>query len=104
MGASQTAWLGVAYAVCLTTAFNYSVLSWVNKQTTPTTAAVTTPIQPIAATLFSWAILGVGPKKSQVAGAVAIFTGLLLYITARSQEGETKALLSYPAAEKKAAL
>jgi len=94
MGYSRTAWLGAAYAVILATAVNWSILAWANKKTSPTAAACSTPMQPMAAALFSWLILGVNLTKSQGLGGLAITVGLLIYIKAQADEEEAKCLVS----------
>merc|ERR1719161_129608 len=93
MGSSQTAWLGAAYAVILATAVNWSILAWANKRTSPTAAACSTPMQPMAAALFSWFILGIHLTPSQAFGGLAITVGLLIYIKAQADQEESKHLV-----------
>lgn len=75
--------LGLMYAVGLTTAFNYSVLAWANKQSTPIITASSTTIQPIAAATLSLIFLGIGFSNGQLVGALLIASGLL--VTMRGQ-------------------
>lgn len=90
---SRTAWLCATYAVILATAVNWSILAWANKKTSPTAAACSTPMQPMAAALFSWLILGVNLTSSQALGGLAITIGLLMYIKAQAEEQESKSLV-----------
>lgn len=80
LGGSQKAWLGLIYAVGLTTALNYSLLAWANKQSTPVVTSCAATMQPLAAATLSLAILGIGFSTGQVAGAAFIMLGLLCVV------------------------
>lgn len=88
LGGNTNAWLGLAYAVCLTTSLNYSLLAWVNKHTSPVVTSSSTTIQPIAAATLSMIILGVGFSKGQMIGAILITSGLLVMIRGQMQEAQ----------------
>jgi drug/metabolite transporter (DMT)-like permease len=96
MGGSGMAWLGIAYTSGLASA--WVLLAWANKATSPTTAAASTAIQPVAAALLQLAIYGTLLTAGQAAGAGAIIGGLFLYVKAMTDQDEAKALLA--AAEK----
>lgn len=94
-----TLWLCAAYAIFLQTALNYSILAWVNKRTTPTVGTCFTPMQPVCATLFSWAFLDIIPTLMQLVGGVIIVTGLMFYVKAQADDEEAKALLEAKVAQ-----
>lgn len=94
LGSEHKVWMGVAYAVLLTTAFNYSVTAWANQRTTPMTVTAFTTLQPMAATICSWILLGVGLTRSQMLGGICIVFGLLLIV--RGQVLEAAAVEKQP--------
>lgn len=83
------AWLGLAYAVFFTTAFNYSVMAWANQQTTPMTVTAFTTLQPMAATLFSWMLFNVGLTHAQMYGGICIILGLLVIVRGQVLEASS---------------
>lgn len=100
MGGSYMAWLGIAYTSCLASA--WVLLAWANKMTSPTTAAASTAVQPMAAAFLSFAIYGTVLTAGQAAGAAAIILGLFIYVKAMTDQEEAKPLIASekPTAEK----
>jgi drug/metabolite transporter (DMT)-like permease len=90
LGGSPMAWAGLAYAVCLTTALNYSLLAWANKQSSPVTTASASTVQPLAASTLSYFLLGVGLTTGQLVGALFITSGLLVMIQGQMQEAQAQ--------------
>lgn len=76
----------ICYAVFLATAFNYSVLAWATRETSPTTAAAFMSLQPLFAALLSWLFYGSLPTLGQAFGGVLITAGLLLFVCSFSSE------------------
>lgn len=96
LGGSTKAWYGLVYAVALTTALNYSILSWANKQSSPVITSCSASLQPLSAALLSMILLGVGFSAGQMMGATLIIAGLLIMVRGQlqeEQEQEGKALL-----------
>lgn len=89
LGREQKAWLGLVYAVLFTTAFNYSITAWANKQTTPTTVTVFATLQPMVAAFFSWSLLGVSLTHAQVVGGMLIIVGLLVIVRGQVLEANS---------------
>lgn len=69
----------ICYAVVLVTAFNYSVLAWATRETSPTTVATFQSLQPFFAALLLWLIHGVVPTLGQAFGGVLVTVGLLVF-------------------------
>jgi len=90
-----------AYAVLLAATYNYLVLAWANKKTSPTTVTSYTTLQPLTAALVSSAFLGTNPTASQSIGGVVIVAGLLLNIRAQILEQETSDKESQPLQDSK---
>jgi drug/metabolite transporter (DMT)-like permease len=76
------AWTYAGYGMCLATAFNYSVLAWINKHTSPTTVTTSATLQPIATVCLSWGILAIPITAVQAIGGCCIGLGLLSYVAA----------------------
>lgn len=70
----------LAYAVILTTAFNYSAKAWANKITTPSTVTVFRTLQPLAAAFIVFICFGTAPHAYTLVGGAAILCGLLLFV------------------------
>lgn len=88
-GGDRFCWSILGYAALLNTAVSYTVNAWANKETTPSTVTGFMSIQPIAAAVLSWAILGVLLTPGQAVGGSGVIVGLL--ILARSQDPESSA-------------
>jgi len=91
---STIAWAGIAYTSALASA--WCLLAWANKQTSPTTAAASSTIQPIAAAILSWIFLEKMLTAGQAAGGLTIIAGLFLFIKAQTDmaaQDEAKALI-----------
>jgi len=73
-------WYVICYAVFLTTAFNYSVIAWATRETSPTTVAAFQALQPLCTTLILWMVNGSLPTLGQALGGVLIAAGLLLFV------------------------
>jgi len=71
--------LALCYCIFLTTAYNYSMLAWATRETTPTTVTGFLTLQPVFASLLSWRILGVALSPWQAFGGFVILTGLLIF-------------------------
>lgn len=96
-------WFGLAYTVFFTTALNYAIMGWANKETTPRIVTGFTTLQPIATALVEWYILGVRFSQAHFFGAIAIFSGLMLSIQANSEDeldSAKKPLLRRPTSER----
>eukprot|EP00746_Dinoflagellata_sp_MGD_P018890 gnl/MRDRNA2_/MRDRNA2_143830_c0_seq1.p1 gnl/MRDRNA2_/MRDRNA2_143830_c0~~gnl/MRDRNA2_/MRDRNA2_143830_c0_seq1.p1 ORF type:complete len:359 (+),score=71.51 gnl/MRDRNA2_/MRDRNA2_143830_c0_seq1:83-1078(+) len=92
MGGSHMAWLGILYTSGLASA--WVLLAWANKATSPTTAAASTAIQPVAAAVLQLVIYGTVLTAGQAIGASCIIAGLFLFVKAMQDQEEAKALLS----------
>jgi drug/metabolite transporter (DMT)-like permease len=90
----------LAYAVFLAATYNYCVLAWANKKTSPTTVTSYTTLQPLTAVVISSIFLGTHPTPAQSCGGCAIVAGLLLNIYAQilqdkeQNNQESKSLLA----------
>lgn len=80
MGESGMAVLALLYSIFLTTAYNYSVCAWANRETTPATVMSFMTLQPVAAAVLSWIIYRVVLTMAQALGGIAIIVGLMLFI------------------------
>lgn len=90
LGGSSKAWLGLVYATALTTAVNYSLLAWVNKQSSPIITSCSSTLQPIAAATLSLIFLGIGFSVGQFIGATFIIAGLVIMLRGQVQETEAQ--------------
>jgi drug/metabolite transporter (DMT)-like permease len=86
MGGDHVAWACVAYAASLTTALNYSILAWANKNTSPTTVTTSATLQPVAAVCLSWFLLGIPLSAAQALGGCCIASVLLVYVNSLGRE------------------
>jgi len=96
LGGSTKACLGLAYAVVLTTALNYSILAWANKRSSPVITSSCTTLQPISAALLSVIFLGIGLSAGQMVGGACIIAGFVVMFRGQLQEDQQpdeKALL-----------
>ena len=66
----------LAYAVFMTSAFNYALQAYANKHSSPTLVTAFFPMQIVFTALFSWIALGHVPQPSDYAGAAMIVGGL----------------------------
>lgn len=78
LGDHNLSLLALCYSVVLTTAFNYSVLAWANKESTPTMVTSFQTLQPIFAALLSYTVMGVLLTLGQAIGGVTVIAGLFL--------------------------
>lgn len=93
-GGDSTIIVCILYGIFLTTALNYSVLAWGNKQTSPTTVTGYITLQPVATAVLSWAVLGELLTLGQLVGGLTIIIGLLLNI--RSQKEDSASIRLMP--------
>merc|ERR550514_520581 len=100
MGGHESAWLGLLYAIALTTALNYSLLAWVNQQSSPIITSMSSTIQPVAAATLSLMFLGVGFSAGQLIGATFIIAGLAVVLRGQVQEAQEMEKESLPLQEK----
>lgn len=66
----------LAYAVLMTSAFNYGAQAYANKHSSPTLVTAFFPLQVCFTALFSWLALGQRPRMSDYAGGAMIVGGL----------------------------
>lgn len=90
LAGSSSAWLGLVYAICLTTALNYSLLAWANKESSPVITSCATPMQPMAAATLSLIILGIGFSAGQLIGAMFIIAGFGVVAHGQVQDANEK--------------
>lgn len=103
LGGSRKAVLALLYAVFLTTALNYSLMAWANKNSTPTTVTSFMTLQPISAAVLSCIFLHEVLTWGEVGGAIAIVVGLVSFVLAKPVEADTseaEPILSQKAAAK----
>lgn len=84
---SSTGWLAIVYSALISSAFNYSLMAWVNKRTSPATVMSFYPIQSIATPVLSFAILGTPLASADAVGGVIIVCGLACLLYARLLQG-----------------
>lgn len=73
---SPTSCWALAYAIVMTSAFNYSLQAYANKHSSPTLVTAFFPLQIVFTALFSWAANGTKPLWSDYVGAAMIIAGL----------------------------
>ena len=78
-----SSWQPIAYAILLTSAFNYGAQAWANRHSSPTTVTAFFPLQIGFAALFQWVFLGAPPSKWEGVGAAGTIAGLALMVVAR---------------------
>eukprot|EP00931_Biecheleriopsis_adriatica_P061470 TRINITY_DN36961_c0_g1_i1.p1 TRINITY_DN36961_c0_g1~~TRINITY_DN36961_c0_g1_i1.p1 ORF type:complete len:340 (-),score=64.51 TRINITY_DN36961_c0_g1_i1:66-1085(-) len=78
----------LAYAVCLTTALNYSLLAWANKHTSATLVTGFQTLQPAATTLVEYVMFGIVISPGQAIGGAAIVIGLLAKVSLQKAADE----------------
>jgi len=66
----------LAYAVLMTSAFNYALQAFANKNSSPTLVTAFFPLQIVFTALFAWMALGTAPRSADCLGAVMIVGGL----------------------------
>ena len=71
-----TAMAALAYAVFITSALNYGLLAFANKNSSPTLVTAFFPLQVVFTALISWLALGSKPRPSDCAGGAMIVGGL----------------------------
>ena len=79
----RSSWLPIAYAILLTSAFNYGAQAWANRHSSPTTVTAFFPLQIGFAALFQWVFLGAPPSQWEYVGALLTTFGLALMVVAR---------------------
>ena len=79
----RSSWLPIAYAILLTSAFNYGAQAWANRHSSPTTVTAFFPLQIGFAALFQWVFLGAPPSPPEYVGAALTILGLALMVLAR---------------------
>ena len=79
----RSSWLPTAYAILLTSAFNYGAQAWANRYSSPTTVTAFFPLQIGFAALFQWVFLGAPPSKWEYVGGFLTISGLALMVLAR---------------------
>mmetsp|Transcript_96037 Transcript_96037/g.299069 ORF Transcript_96037/g.299069 Transcript_96037/m.299069 type:complete len:348 (-) Transcript_96037:47-1090(-) len=83
LAASRRAFLALLYSIFLTTALNYSLLAWANKQSTPTTVASFQTLQPICAAVLAYIFLHEVLSWGQLGGGLAILVGLGCFLLSK---------------------
>jgi len=79
----------IFYAAVLTTAFNYGLVAWATRETSPTTVTSFQTLQPLFAALLLWFVYGTLPSQGQAVGSLQIVIGLFLFTAARPSEPTT---------------
>lgn len=84
--------LGVLVYMCvLTTAFNYAVLAWGNKQTSPTVVTTYATLVPVATAILAWLVLGQFLTLGQAVGGFIIAVGLILNVRSQIPDADDAA-------------
>uniref|UniRef100_A0A7S1LN85 EamA domain-containing protein n=1 Tax=Alexandrium catenella TaxID=2925 RepID=A0A7S1LN85_ALECA len=99
LGESWKATFALIYAILLVTSLNYSLLSWANKRSTPSTVTSFMTLQPICAAILSCIFLHDVLTWGQIGGGIAIVAGLLAFLLSKpseSSEAEARPLLVPP--------
>jgi drug/metabolite transporter (DMT)-like permease len=66
----------LAYAILMTSAFNYALCAFANKYSSPTLVTAFFPLQVVFTALFAWMAFGKPPLPTDYIGAAMIFSGL----------------------------
>ena len=81
---SPTAGFALAYAILMTSAFNYGLQTFANKHSSPTLVTAFFPLQIVFTALFSFAAIGKRPATSDYVGALLIIAGLAAVTAGRA--------------------
>lgn len=76
----------IFFSGILSSAFNYSLMCWVNKHSSPVFVMACYPLQSVMTPLFAWLLLGAAVSGSDVGGGVIICIGLAMLLIARWRE------------------
>jgi len=82
LGDSGGALFALLFSVFLTTAYNYTVLAWATRESSPATVTSFQTLQPVAAALMSWLVLHQGLTPGHAIGGAAIVLGLFFFASA----------------------
>ena len=78
--ADRAVMAALAYAIVMTSAFNYALSAYANKHSSPTLVTAFFPLQVVFAALLQVLVLGEWPSATQVAGAAAIVVALFCVV------------------------
>ena len=81
---SPTAGFALAYAILMTSAFNYGLQAFANKHSSPTLVTAFFPLQIVFTALFSYAANGKRPATTDYVGGLLIIAGLAAVTTGRA--------------------
>ena len=73
---SPTSAYALAYAIFMTSAFNYALQAYANKHSSPTLVTAFFPLQVVFAALLSWLVFGKLPRTTEYIGGMMILVGL----------------------------
>eukprot|EP00403_Amphidinium_massartii_P013095 CAMPEP_0178409642 /NCGR_PEP_ID=MMETSP0689_2-20121128/20567_1 /TAXON_ID=160604 /ORGANISM="Amphidinium massartii, Strain CS-259" /LENGTH=354 /DNA_ID=CAMNT_0020030789 /DNA_START=96 /DNA_END=1160 /DNA_ORIENTATION=+ len=76
------------YAVVGTSACNYSLMAWANRETGPTTVASFQTLQPVFTALLAWLLWGETLNVGQAMGGALIICGLLFFPSTPAEDKE----------------
>lgn len=84
----------IIYSGLLSSAFNYTLMCWINKHTSPVMVMSFYPYQSICTPLLAWLFLGNTVSTSDAVGGFIIVCGLVCCVVARAYERQHGALSS----------
>lgn len=74
----------LAYAIFMTSGFNYAAQAFANKHSSPSIVTAFFPLQIVFTALFSWLLSGKRPSATECAGAAMIVCGLAAVTVGRA--------------------
>ena len=82
----------IAYAILITSAFNYGACAWANKHSSPILVTSFFPLQLVFTALFAWLFLGQVPSRSDYIGSPMVIAGLVcVSLGKRLQQADDRA-------------
>lgn len=90
-------WLAVAYAILLTSAFNYAAQAYANRHSSPILVTAFFPLQVVFTAVFSFLAFSECPSLMDVVGGVNVLGGLALVIAARQLRKQRASTLPWAA-------
>ena len=85
---AASGWLAIIYSSLISSAFNYSLMAWVNSHTSPVVVMAWYPWQSICTPILAYLILGTPMEADDALGGVIIIIGLSLLMAARYKENK----------------
>lgn len=85
---STSGWIAILYSSLVSSAFNYSLMAWVNSHSSPVVVMAFYPWQSIATPILAYIILGTPIEADDAMGGIIIILGLGLLMVARYRESK----------------